>query len=195
MCVEEFKETVNKGCPLVLGGPLPHVMAAKAVAFKEVNTVDFQKYAHRIVANAHALANGLIKRGGHVLTGGTDNHLLVFEVAKSYGITGLQAEKALREAGLTVNRNAVPFDPNGPWFTSGVRVGTPALTTLGMGVSEMDEIASMITDLLKGCRPAAAEDGKSRKEVEIDPQVLSRVQIQVKDLLKSYPLYPELVID
>lgn len=191
MCTEEFKDTVNKGCPLVLGGPLPHVMAAKAVAFKEANTPDFQKYAHRIVANANALANGLIKRGCRVLTNGTDNHLLVFEVAESFGITGLQAEKALRQAGLTVNRNAIPFDPNGPWYTSGIRIGTPATTTLGMGVEEMDEIASVITDLLKGCKPIE----KTRNEVDVDPQILTRVRIEVKDLLKHFPLYPELVID
>ena len=119
-----------------------------------------------------------------------------FEVTESFGITGLQAEKALRQAGLTVNRNSIPFDPNGPWYTSGVRIGTPAMTTLGMGIDEMKQIGSMIADLLKGCKPAISEEkGKSRIEVTIDPQVLSRVQMQVKELLGSFPLYPELVID
>ncbi len=196
MCQEEFKDTVNKGCPLVLGGPLPHVMAAKAVAFKEANTPEFQKYAHQVVANADALAKGLIENGCKVLTGGTDNHLVVFEVTSSFGITGYQAEKAMTQAGLTVNRNAIPFDPNGAWYTSGIRIGTPALTTLGMGVGEMKQIAIMITDLLKGCKPTiSAEKGKSRLEVTIDPQVLSRVQLQVKEILSDFPLYPELVID
>ncbi|NGX46736.1 MAG: Serine hydroxymethyltransferase [Chlamydiae bacterium] len=197
LCQEEFKETVDKGCPLVLGGPLPHVMAAKAVAFKEANTPEFQKYSHQIVANANALADALISNGARVLTNGTDNHLIVFDVSGSFGLTGLQAERALREAGLTVNRNAIPFDPNGAWYASGVRIGTPAITTRGMREAEMRQIGLMIVDLLKGSKPAFSEklQGKGRAKVDIDPQVLSRVQIQVKDLLSNFPLYPEVFIE
>jgi glycine hydroxymethyltransferase len=197
LCTEEFKDAVNKGCPLVMGGPMPHVMAAKAVAFKEVNTPEYQKYAHRVVANAHALANALMSKGVEVITHGTDNHLVVFDVMKSFGLTGRQAEMALREGGMTVNRNSIPFDVNGAWFTSGVRVGTPALTTLGMGQEQMQEIGLMMVDLLKGCKPAFSEkDGtKSRSLVDIDGQVLARVKIRVKELLADFPLYPELVVE
>lgn len=197
MCQEEFKEAVDKGCPLVLGGPLPQVMAAKAVSFQEANTPEFQKYAHQIVANANSLADSLITNGCRVLTNGTDNHLIVFDVMSSFGLTGLQAEKALREGGLTVNRNSIPHDPNGAWYTSGVRIGTPALTSLEMKGEEMQQVGMMIADLLKGTRPAYSEklQGKSRVNVEIDPNVLARVQMQVKDLLDQFPLYPEIVID
>lgn len=197
MCQNSFKEVVDKGCPLVLGGPLPHVMAAKAVAFKEANTVDFQKYAHQIVANSNTMADCLIEKGCVLLTNGTDNHLLVIDVVASFGITGRQAELALREAGLTVNRNAIPFDSNGAWITSGVRIGTPAMTSRGMRQDQMRLIGLMIFDLLKGCTPSYSEklQGKSRSKVDIDPQVLQRVRIQVKELLADFPLYPELVID
>lgn len=190
LCQKEFKEVIDKGCPLVLGGPLPHVMAAKAVAFKEAATPDFQKYAHNIVANAHALANKLIENGCHLLTRGTDNHLMVIDVTKSFGLTGRQAELVMRDAGLTANRNAIPFDVNGAWYTSGIRIGTPAVTTLGMGREEMGQIGQMMVDLLKACKP-----GADRAKVTIDPQVLNRVRIQVKDLLEEYPLYPDLIID
>lgn len=197
MCTDEFKDAVDRGCPLVLGGPLPHVMAAKAVAFKEVNTPEFQAYAHQIVVNAHALAESLMKNGVRVLTGGTDNHLMVFDVMDSFGLTGLQAERALREAGLTVNRNSIPFDPNGPWYTSGIRIGTPAMTTLGMREGEMREIGMMMATLLKAVKPKYSEKigGMSRATVDIDPQVLARVQLQGAELLKSFPLYPELDIE
>lgn len=194
LCTEEFREVVNKGCPLVLGGPLPHVMAAKAVAFKEALHPDFSRYAHRIVENSCALSQGLIERGVKVLTGGTDNHLLVVDVTSSFQLTGLQAETLLREAHLTVNRNAIPFDVNGPWYASGIRMGTAALTTLGMGPEEMREIASILVDLLKEGR-AVSDGGKpSRAKAEIPPAVLKRAQERVADLLKNFPLYPELVI-
>lgn len=197
MCSEEFKPAVDRGCPLVLGGPLPHVIAAKAVAFQEAATVDFQKYCHRVVANANALANALMENDCKVLTGGTENHLIVFDVMEGFGLTGMQAEKALRQAGLTVNRNSIPFDPNGPWFTSGVRIGTPATTTLGMGEIEMRQLGQIIVDVLKASKPGYSEKlkGKSRSEVEIEPGALHRVQIQVRELLGDFPLYPELVIN
>ncbi len=197
MCQEEFKDAVNRGCPLVLGGPLPHVIAAKAVAFKEANTPKFQEYAHQIVANAKALAEKLVGLGVTILTGGTDNHLMVIDVMDTYGLNGRQAEVALREAGLTVNRNSIPFDVNGAWYTSGIRIGTPAMTTLGMKEEQMHQIALMMDDLLKGCKPAVSEKTKqkNRSKADIDPQVLNRVQLQVKDLLEDFPLYPELIVE
>jgi glycine hydroxymethyltransferase len=192
MCEREFKDGVNRGCPMILGGPLPHVIAAKAVAFREARTSNFQQYAHKIVDNARTLAATLLSKGINVLTGGTDNHLIVFSVTEEFGITGRQAELALRRAGMTVNRNAIPFDPNGAWFTSGVRIGTPALTTRGMGRLEMEEIGLCIYNLLKATRPKTTE---SRSEVEINSQVLNRVRIQVGEVLDRHPLYPELDID
>lgn len=194
LCTKEFKEVVDKGCPLVLGGPLPHVIAAKAVAFKEANTPEFKRYAHQIVANAHALANALIEQGATLLTHGTDNHLLVIDVMESFGLTGRQAEAALQEAGITSNRNAKPLDPNGAWYTSGVRLGTPALTTRGLKEPQMAQIGECIADLLKGCTPSYSDklQGKSKSNVDIDAEVFERVTIQVKELLADFPLYPEL---
>lgn len=197
LCKQEFREVVDKGCPIVLGGPLPHVMAAKAIAFKEVNTQAFQNYAHQIVANARCLAEHLQAQGIKCTTGGTDNHLIVFDVASTFGLTGRQAELALREARFTVNRNSLPFDSNGPWYTSGIRIGTPAVTTLGMKEREMKEIAILVYELLKACKPAISEKNNepSRAKVEIDPSVLDAVRQGIAALLQSYPLYPELVID
>jgi glycine hydroxymethyltransferase len=190
LCKEEFKDIVNKGCPLVLGGPLPHVMAAKAVAFREAASPEFCIYAQKIVENSKALAEGLLDQGVDVLTKGTDNHLLLFNVASTFGINGRQAERLLREARLTVNRNSIPRDPNGAWFSSGVRIGSPATTTLGMGPTEMKEISSIIYDLLKD---AKAEEKKGNATVP--EKTLHRAQKRVSELLKDFPLYPELVID
>jgi glycine hydroxymethyltransferase len=195
LCTKEFEEIINKGCPLVLGGPLPHVLAAKAIAFQEANTPSFQKYAHKVVENAQTLANRLCQLGGIVTTGGTDNHLLVLDVSK-FGITGRIAESILREAGLTVNRNAIPFDPNGPWYTSGIRVGTPASTTLGMGTNEMTEIADIIIDVLSHTKPATVQKTglPSKAAGELSPEVLARAKNRVKNILSHYPLYPEIDI-
>ncbi|MBS0620244.1 MAG: glycine hydroxymethyltransferase [Verrucomicrobia bacterium] len=197
LCHGELKEVVDKGCPLVLGGPLPHVLAGKAIAFKEAHTPQFQQYAHHVVGNCRALAKHLAASGVRLTTGGTDNHLMVFDVTQTFGLTGRQAELALREARLTVNRNSLPFDLNGPWYTSGVRVGTAAMTTLGMGESEMEQIAGLIVDLLRHTKPAAAEKGEgvSRAKVEIDSKALARVHHGVASLLAAFPLYPEIVID
>jgi len=126
-----------KGAHLFLGGPLPHVIAAKAIAFQEANTQEFQTYAHQIVDNAKALAESLLKGGQRIISGGTDNHLMVLDVSQ-FNLTGRQAEDALLKCGICLNRNAILNDKNGPWYTSGVRIGTPALTSLGMGVHEMD---------------------------------------------------------
>ncbi len=192
LCKEEFRETVNKGCPIILGGPLPHVMAAKAIAFKEAQAPSFQAYASQVVANAKKLAASLMEKGVHVVTGGTDNHLLVFNVADSFGLTGRQAEAALNRAFFTVNRNVVPFDKHGAWHTSGVRIGSPALTTLGMKEKEMEEIADCIVTLLKATKPLSSEKGS---EAVTDPGVIENIKARGEELLKRFPLYPELVID
>lgn len=191
LCNNEYREVVNKGCPIVLGGPLPHVIAAKAIAFKEASTPEFERYAFQVVENAQTLAEALIKRGARLLTNGTDNHLLVMDVMSSFGLTGRQAESVLRSAHLTANRNAIPDDINGPWYTSGVRLGTPAITTLGMKEVEMHEIASIIIDLLRQARPSS----ESRSKAEIAPQYLATAEEKVSDLLSRFPLYPEVMID
>ena len=192
LCTDEFKDTVNKGCPIVLGGPLPHVIAAKAIAFEEAQTVEFQGYAKQIILNAKQLASSLSSRGVHIMTGGTDNHLLVFNVAQSFGLTGRQAEMALTRAFFTVNRNVIPFDSNGAWHASGIRIGTPALTTLGMKEKEMEEIADCIVTLLKSTRPLSSEKGSA---VDIDSKTLEGILERGRNLLKKFPLYPELIID
>src|ERR1700677_1648028 len=128
LCDSTFAEQVDRGCPMVLGGPLPHVMAAKAVALAEARQPAFADYAQRVADNAHSLADGLLRRGARLVTGGTDNHLVLLYVS-GFGITGRQAESALLDSGIVTNRNSVPADPNGAWYTSGVRIGTPALTT------------------------------------------------------------------
>ena len=196
MCTEEFRETVNKGCPLVLGGPLPHVMAAKAIAFKEANTPEFKKYAQRIVENAEALGERLKEKGVRLVTGGTENHMVILDIGK-FGITGRQAETAFREAMLTVNRNAIPFDVNGPWYTSGVRVGTPAVTTLGMGKEEMGEIADIIVDVLTHTKPTIVEKtGQlSKANFVTEPAAVERSKARVAKMLEGYPLYPEIEIE
>lgn len=195
LCQREFEEVINKGCPLVLGGPLPHVIAAKAVAFKEANTPAFRDYAQRVVDNAQTLAVRLQDKGGKITTGGTENHLLVLDVSK-FGLTGRHAETALRSAGLTVNRNAIPFDSNGPWYTSGIRLGTPATTTLGMGKEEMKLIADIILDLLAHTKPATVEKtGQPSKANAItEADVLTRAKSKVSELLQRFPLYPEIEI-
>lgn len=197
LCQNEFKEYVDKGCPLVLGGPLPHVMAAKAIAFQEAAQPAFQTYAHQIVRNAQAFAEALKNLGVVVLTGGTDNHLLVFDVMSSFGLNGRQTESLLREAKLTVNRNAIPLDKNGAWYTSGVRVGTPAITTLGMKEKEMQEIASIIYELLKEAKPATdpKTGGPSKAKAHVEASILHRAQRRVAEILEKFPLYPELIVD
>jgi glycine hydroxymethyltransferase len=196
LCKQELAEWLDKGCPAILGGPLPHVMAAKAVAFREASTPEFQTYAHKIVENSQALAEACMHESLTVLTGGTDNHLLLIDVAKTFGLTGRQAESALRECNFTLNRNSLPFDVNGPWYTSGLRIGTPATTTLGMGAAEMREIASIIKHVLAHTQPSTTTSGKkSPAKYEIDAQVRKDAQKRVHALLSRYPLYPELDLD
>lgn len=195
LCKKEFGDIVNKGCPLVLGGPLPHVMAAKAIAFKEANTPAFRAYAKTIVNNAAAMAQAFLSKGQHLVSGGTENHLMILDVSK-FGLTGRHAENALREALLTVNRNAIPFDENGPWYTSGIRMGTPATTTLGMGKAEMAEIADIIIEVLSHTKPAVTKTGQpSKAQSTVEPAALQKAQTRVQRLLKQFPLYPELEVD
>ena len=193
LCQNEFKETLDKGCPLVLGGPLPHVIAAKAIAFKEANTSSFQNYAQEVVLNAKALAKALHEKGLSIVTGGTDNHLVVIDI-RSLPLNGRQAEKALKDCGITVNRNTVPNDPNGPWYTSGIRLGTAALTTLGMKEEEMKEIASIIHDVLVNSLPYISSDTQqpSKAKYILEKKILDKSQSRVKTLLSQYKLYPEL---
>jgi glycine hydroxymethyltransferase len=196
LCKEEFAPWVDKGCPSLLGGPLPHVMAAKAVAFREAQAPEFRTYAQKIVENAQALAEACVEQGIQVLTGGTDNHLLLLDVQATFGITGRQAESVLRECHITLNRNSLPFDANGPWYTSGLRLGTPATTTLGMGGGEMREIAGIIKTVLANTTSKLTNSGKpSKANYEINPAVVEAAQNRVSALLDHYPVYPELDLD
>lgn len=190
LCGPELAGQVDRGCPMVLGGPLPHVMAAKAVALAEARRPDFADYAERIVANAQALADGLLRRGAKLVTGGTDNHLVLIDVT-GYGLTGRQAEQALLNSGIVTNRNSVPQDPNGAWYTSGIRVGTPALTTRGLGTVELDAVAELIHTVLSLTSPGANADGTpSKAKYMLDPAVADRVNKQASELLAGFPLYP-----
>lgn len=193
LCTQDYSETINKGCPLVLGGPLPHVIAAKVVAFKEANTPAFRTYAAQVIKNAQALAEQFLRRGVRLVTGGTENHMVILDLTK-FSITGRQAETALREAFITVNRNAIPFDVNGPWYTSGVRIGTPAMTTLGMREDEMREIADIIVDVLQATKPSIVQKtGLLSKALGVtEPTIVSKAKSRVCDLLKKFPLYKEL---
>ncbi len=196
LCKKEFAESVDKGCPLVIGGPLPHVMASKAVAFTEALSPNFATYAQKIVENSKALASECEALGITVATGGTDNHLMLLDV-RSFGINGRQGESALRECGITLNRNALPYDENGPWYTSGLRIGTPAVTTLGMGPKEMKEIASIIYLVLSHTSAAIISKGARKGEVSrarfVTPEpIVKEATKRVKALLDSFVLYPEL---
>ncbi len=193
LCKQELAEWVNKGCPSLLGGPLSHIMAAKAIAFREALAPEFKTYAHKIVENSQALAAACVAESLNVLTGGTDNHLLLIDVAKTFGLTGRQAESALRECKITLNRNSLPFDANGPWYTSGLRIGTPAATTLGMGPEEMKEIGSIIKLVLSHITPTTTASGKkSLTKYTLDPRVSQEAQQRISALLDRCPLYPEL---
>jgi glycine hydroxymethyltransferase len=194
LCKQEFAEHVDKGCPLILGGPLPHVMAAKGVAFTEALRPEFRTYARRIVENAQALAQAFVDGGVGVISGGTDNHLVLLDV-RPFELTGRQAESAVRECGVTLNRNTIPFDPNGPWYTSGLRLGTPAATTLGMGPEEMREIASIMTLVLKNTTPEDGPKGRSKAKYRVDEGAKAEAQARVHGLLQRYPVYPELDLD
>jgi glycine hydroxymethyltransferase len=162
--------------PGVQGGPLMHVVAAKAVCFKEAMEPSFKEYQQQTLANAQRLAAGLSAQGYRLVSGGTDNHLMLVDVF-SKGITGKMAEAALGRAGITVNKHAIPFDQNPPMVASGIRIGTPAITTRGMREAEMDQIAGFITRVL-----AAPENDRA----------IAMVKTEVERLTSRFPLYPQL---
>jgi glycine hydroxymethyltransferase len=175
LCKTQHAAVVNKAMfPGTQGGPLEHVIAAKAVAFKEALEPEFKVYCKQIVANAQALAKALVGKGYHLVSGGTDNHLMLVDL-RNKGLTGKVAEKALDVAGITVNKNTVPKETQSPFVTSGIRIGTPAVTTRGMKEKEMETIAALIDRVL------ASPD---------DAGVASLVKGEVKALAGRYPLYP-----
>lgn len=174
LCKKEFAKDIDKAIfPGIQGGPLMHVIAAKAVAFKEAMMPEFKEYQRQIVMNAKALSEELIKLGYRLVSGGTDNHLMLVDL-RDKGITGKEAEKILEEAGITVNKNAIPFDPQPPTITSGIRIGTPALTTRGMKEDEMRYIARLIHMVLS--------DPKNEK-------IREKVKGEVEELCKQFPIY------
>jgi glycine hydroxymethyltransferase len=176
LCRAQYAKDLDRALfPGVQGGPLMHIIAAKAVCFKEAMEPGFADYQRQIVANAQRLARGLSSAGYRLVSGGTDNHLMLVDVF-SKGLTGKVAEAALGKAGITVNKNAIPFDKNPPMVASGIRVGTPAVTSRGMGETEMDVIAEYISRAL-----AAPEDDR----------VLGSIRAEVEALCRKFPLYPE----
>ena len=162
--------------PGVQGGPLMHVIAAKAVAFKEALEGNFKKYAEQVIKNAQALAKKLIEFDFKIISGGTDNHLMLIDL-RNKNLTGKAAQEMLDAVGITVNKNAVPFDDKSPLITSGIRIGTPALTTRGMNEKDMENIAVMINDVISN-----PEDDKIKKDVSK----------RIEELTSEHPLYPEL---
>jgi glycine hydroxymethyltransferase len=176
LCKEEWGKKIDKSIfPGIQGGPLMHVISAKAVAFGEVLEDSFKEYAGQIIANAKRLAEGLQKEGIRLVSGGTDNHLLLLDM-QTLGLTGKVAEKVLDEVGITVNKNTIPFDPQSPFVTSGIRIGTAAVTSRGFGLEDMDEIASIIAFTLKN-----HEDEAKLKEAAA----------RVEALTGKFTLYPE----
>jgi glycine hydroxymethyltransferase len=176
LCRSQFAKELDKALfPGVQGGPLMHIIAAKAVCFKEALEPSFRDYQRQIVANAKTLASGLAASGFRLVSGGTDNHLMLVDVF-SKGLTGKAAEAALGKAAITVNKNAIPFDQNPPMVASGIRVGTPAVTSRGMREPEMEQIAGLMTRVL------SAPD---------DERTLTDVRNDVEALCRKFPLYPE----
>jgi glycine hydroxymethyltransferase len=188
----EYADAVDKGCPAVLGGPLPHVIASKVIALQEASRPTFRDYAAQIVENAQTLAEALQKHGMTVATGGTDNHMVLADVTASFGLTGRQAESTLRAVGMTLNRNALPFDVNGPWYTSGLRLGTPAITTLGMGRAEIEEIAEVITDVLRATTPVVTNGTPSKAKSHTVAHAAAEAGSRIAELCQKFPVYPEI---
>jgi glycine hydroxymethyltransferase len=176
LCKTQHAATINKAMfPGTQGGPLEHVIAAKAVAFREALEPSFRTYSAQIVANAQALAKALVARGYALVSGGTDNHLMLVDL-RNKSLTGKVAEKSLDAAGITVNKNTVPRETQSPFVTSGIRIGTPAVTTRGMKQAEMEQIAGLIDRVL--IEPGSAE-------------VAEQVRAEVRALAARFPLYPE----
>jgi glycine hydroxymethyltransferase len=177
---------------MVLGGPLSHVMAAKAVALAEARRPEFQTYAQNIADNAKSLAEGFLKRDARLVTGGTDNHIVLLDVT-SFGLTGRQAESALLDAGVVTNRNSIPNDPNGAWYTSGIRFGTPALTTRGFGADEFDRVAELVVDVLANTQPGSTKAGTpSKATYQLGDGVADKTKSASAEMLDKFPLYPGL---
>ena len=166
----------NSVMPGVQGGPLMHIIAAKAVAFGEALRPEFKVYAQQIVDNAKDMADEFITRGYNLVSGGTDTHVILIDLTNK-GITGKSAEKSLEKAGITVNKNMIPFDEKSPFITSGIRIGTPAITTRGMQKDDMKKIVSLIDTVINNAN---------------DDQKLDSVKAEVNELCKFFPLYPEL---
>jgi len=176
LCREKHAKAIDKSnFPGIQGGPLMHVIAAKAVCFKEAMTDSFKAYQRQIVSNASALCETIKKRGFHIVSGGTDNHLMLVNL-KSKNVTGKDAERVLEAIGITVNKNAVPFDEQPPTVASGIRIGTPAVTTRGMKEAEMESIGTFICDTLENVN---------------DPVVLEKVKKNIQNLSRRFPLYEE----
>lgn len=175
MCKEEYASDIDRMVmPGIQGGPLMHIIAAKAVAFKEALRDDFKKYQERILANATALSSALAGKGYRMVSGGTDTHLMLISFIDVAKLTGRRVEKALDKAGITVNKNTVPFDTEKPFVTSGIRIGTPAVTTRGMGLSEMETIADFIDRAIKNRR---------------DDTVLKSIRADVASFCSGFPLF------
>jgi glycine hydroxymethyltransferase len=192
LATEEYAPSVDRGCPMVLGGPLSHVMAAKAVALAEARRPEFQTYAQQVADNAKSLAEGFLSRDASLVTGGTDNHIVLLDVS-SFGLTGRQAESALLDAGVVTNRNSVPSDPNGAWYTSGIRFGTPALTTRGFGGPEFDRVAELVVEVLRNTEPTTTSKGApSKAGYKLADGVADRVRAASVEMLEKNPLYPGL---
>jgi glycine hydroxymethyltransferase len=163
----EHAKAIDKAVfPAIQGGPLMHVIAAKAVAFRQAQTDDFRRDQQQTIDNARALAAALADRGASIVSGGTDNHLMLVDVTP-FGVTGKVADAALGTVGITVNKNTIPYDPQPPMVASGVRLGTPALTSRGMREEEMRLIAGLIVEAIEGRDDAAAHDGIRRRVAEI----------------------------
>ena len=174
MCKSEFARTINSAVfPGMQGGPLCHVIAAKAVAFLEAMSPDFKDYQGKVVENARVMADTFVERGYDIISGGTDNHLLLLSLLDK-DFTGKDADAALGRANITVNKNAVPNDPRSPFVTSGLRLGTPAITTRGFGTRETRDITTWICDLLDDIS---------------DDVMIQRVRGQVLELCKRFPVY------
>jgi glycine hydroxymethyltransferase len=175
LCREEHAKAIDKAVfPMMQGGPLEHCIAAKAVCLKEAMTPAFKDYAHRVVRTARALAEGLKEQGLRLVSGGTDTHLALVDLQPA-GITGAEAQEACDEVGITINKNAIPFDPLPPAKASGIRLGTPGPATLGMDEPEMKEISEVMGDVLRAPN---------------DDEVKGRAKERVADLTARFPAYP-----
>jgi glycine hydroxymethyltransferase len=174
LCRAEYAKAIDKMIfPGIQGGPLVHVIAAKAVALREAMGEEFKGYQQAVVENARTLADGLMRRGFSIISGGTDNHLMLVDLTGK-GLTGRDAETALDKAGITVNKNAIPYDQRPPTVTSGIRLGTPSITSRGMGSREMEEIAEFITEVLTNCA---------------EPAAIAAIAGQVRRLCDRFPIY------